>query len=145
MRRLLVPVVFLVVALAATFLIDLAQGEAVQGTPDWSRVVADPGSPFQEQVYVEWTTGDGSSGSGFVTFPDEERGAETLSLRVRDGEATIDGITWPGYVMVGVIAVLLSFVVDYSVRGYGYVRGTGQVSETPDLDVGEERGFYWRT
>lgn len=43
------------------------------------------------------------------------------------------------------LGFLLGLVVDLSSRGFGYVRGTGQVAETPDLDVGEERGFYWRS
>ena len=101
-------------AWGATFLIDIGQGEAVVG---------DPGD-----VYVEWTAGDGSSAAGFVAFPEGARGSETLSLRVKDDEATMDGVTRPVYFVTTAIAFLLGFVVEYSVRGYGYVRGTGQAA-----------------
>lgn len=80
-----------------------------------------------------------------MAFPEGARGPETLSLRVKDDEATMDGVTRPVYFVTTAIAFLLGFVVDYSVRGYGSVRGTGQVSETPDLDVAQDRGFCWRT
>lgn len=124
--------------LLATFVLDFWQGETFVGTPDWSRTVTD--QTGLELVYVEW-----DEGADFVALPDSLRGDETVEIRVRNDTASIDWITGSTYVVAGVIGLLLGIVVDMSLRGFGYVRGTGQTSETPDLDVGEERGFYWRT
>lgn len=55
MQRLAIPLVFAVLALGATFLIDIGQGEAVDGDPEWSWIVVNPGNPLEEGVYVEWT------------------------------------------------------------------------------------------
>ena len=43
------------------------------------------------------------------------------------------------------IAALLGFVVQYTVRGFGYVPGTGKPGQTNPTEVAEDRGFYWRT
>ena len=125
-------------ALLATLVLDLAQGEAFDGTPDWSRTTVD--GHGQVSVWVEWE-GD----SGFVVFPESMRGQETLPIRVSGDSAHIDWINSSTYLLAGAIGLLLGLVVDFSLRGHGYVRGKGGVSETPDLNVGEERGYYWRT
>ncbi|HEY5890133.1 MAG TPA: hypothetical protein VIW94_05485, partial [Acidimicrobiia bacterium] len=52
----------------------------------------------------------------------------------------------PGdYVMALVIGALLGVVMVMTMRGYGYVRGTGEPGSRPKVDVAEDRGFYWRT
>ena len=52
----------------------------------------------------------------------------------------------PGdYVMTLVLGALLGVVMVMTIRGYGYVRGTGEPGSRPQVDVAEDRGFYWRT
>lgn len=49
------------------------------------------------------------------------------------------------YAFAGGLGFLLGLVVLGSLRGYGYVRGDGEPGSKPEVPVGEERGFYWRT
>lgn len=49
------------------------------------------------------------------------------------------------YILAIVIGGLLGVVMVMTMRGYGYVRGDGEPGSVPHVDVGEERGFYWRT
>lgn len=49
------------------------------------------------------------------------------------------------YLLAAGFGLLLGLVVLGSLRGYGYVRGTGEPGSKPEVAVGEERGFYWRT
>jgi hypothetical protein len=52
----------------------------------------------------------------------------------------------PGdYILAVVLGALLGIVMVMTVRGYGYVRGTGEPGSHPRVDVAEDRGFYWRT
>lgn len=52
----------------------------------------------------------------------------------------------PGdYILAAGLGALLGVVMVMTVRGYGYVRGTGETGSTPGLNVAEDRGFYWRT
>ncbi len=46
---------------------------------------------------------------------------------------------------VGGVAFLLGLVVDLSLRGYGFVPGTGGAGQTNPEHLDESRGFYWRT
>ncbi len=52
----------------------------------------------------------------------------------------------PGdYILAAGLGALLGVVMVMTVRGYGYVRGTGEPGSHPRVDVAEDRGFYWRT
>lgn len=62
-----------------------------------------------------------------VVDPSEKRGVSTMAL-----------------VTTAAIALAFAVVVLATVRGFGYVRGTGSAGEmTPD-EVQESHGFYWR-
>lgn len=54
-------------------------------------------------------------------------------------------MTTGDYILAAVLGFLLGLVVLGSLRGYGYVRGDGEPGSKPEVPVGEERGFYWRT
>ncbi len=66
-----------------------------------------------------------------------------------DGLATMESpvsrLSWPDYVLVASLGFLLGLVVRATLDGYGYVRGDGEPGSKPEVPVGEERGFYWRT
>lgn len=64
------------------------------------------------------------------------------------GFTTIDPtyqLTPGDYVLALVLGALLGVVMVMTIRGYGYVRGTGEPGSRPKVDVAEDRGFYWRT
>jgi hypothetical protein len=66
-----------------------------------------------------------------------------------DGFATVESpvsrLSWPDYLLVSMLGFLLGLVVRATLDGYGYVRGTGEPGSKPEVAVGEERGFYWRS
>ncbi len=43
------------------------------------------------------------------------------------------------------VAALLGAVVQSTLRGFGYIPGTGKPGQTNPVEVAEDRGFYWRT
>lgn len=49
------------------------------------------------------------------------------------------------FVLAAVIGGLLGVVMVFTMQGYGYVRGDGEPGSRPEVPVGEEQGFYWRT
>jgi len=145
MRRLTIPIGFAVLAVAVLMLVDLSRPEPVMATVVDEMLV---GSEGRWSAEVEWVTDGGTPRSGFVGVPEEHLGSDEVPLIVHeDGRLEVaDGGFGPlTYLGAGVIAFGLGLTVDLSLRGFGYVRGTGQVGETPDLDVAESRGFYWRT
>lgn len=100
---------------------------------------------------VRWTDGDGikrvrtvelaselaASGSvGVVSEPDGE-------VRVLD-PARETGPSVTVLVVTALMGLALAVVVLATVRGYGYVRGTGHYGEMDPHDVEESHGFYWR-
>jgi hypothetical protein len=66
-----------------------------------------------------------------------------------DGLATVESpverLSWPDYLLAALLGFLLGFVVRSTLDGYGYVRGDGEPGSKPEVPVGEERGFHWRT
>jgi hypothetical protein len=66
-----------------------------------------------------------------------------------DGLATAESpvarLSGPDYLLAALLGFLLGFVVRSTLDGYGYVRGDGEPGSKPEVPVGEERGFYWRT
>lgn len=69
----------------------------------------------------------------------DEAGGEILLEDPRYQWTTGDSLLAAGF------GFLLGLVVLGSLRGYGYVRGDGEPGSKPEVAVGEERGFYWRT
>jgi hypothetical protein len=142
---LVIPIGFAVLAVGVMLLVDLSRPDPVMATVVDVDLIGMNGRTAAD---VEWIGENGTPHSEFVVIPEQYRGNDVVPLIVNeDGTVTIDdGAFGPWlYVAVGIIAAWLGLTVEQSLRGFGYVRGTGQVGETPDLDLGESHGFYWRT
>jgi hypothetical protein len=105
--------------------VDVEITWAFRSTPDQveSAVVRIPESQLEGGVVPVWPDGEG----GF-TLEDP-------------GYVLVAG----DYLLAAGLGALLGVVMVMTVRGYGYVRGTGDPGSQPQLDVAEDRGFYWRT
>jgi hypothetical protein len=144
-RRLAVPIGFALLAVAVMVLVQLSRPDPVMATVVNEYLI---GMEGRWSVEVEWVDDDGTPRSDLVVIPEEYLGNEVIPVIVHeDGSIEVPegGFGLLTYIVTGIIAFGLGLTVDLSLRGFGYVRGTGQVGETPDLDVAESRGFYWRT
>ena len=142
---LFIPLGFALVAVATTFLVDKSQPDPVMAAVVDVDLIGMNGRTAAD---VEWVTDGGLPRSEYLVIPEQYRGNDVVPLIVNeDGTVAIDDGTFGPwlYLAVGIIAAGLGLTVELSLRGFGYVRGTGRVGETPDLDVSESHGFYWRT
>jgi hypothetical protein len=122
-----------------TFTADVAES-SVEPT-DAGLVVAD----------VRWTDEDGVRrvrsihvaselvDSGSVTLTAEEGGEVRV---VAPGDET--GPSRTVLMVTALIGLAFAVVVLATVRGFGYVRGTGRYGEMDPDDVKESHAFYWR-
>lgn len=99
---------------------------------------------------VTWTDANGVRHNREVNMTVEHVSSGTVHLVISEGETVVVdpaeyGRVSPAVlVTAGSIALAFALVVVATIRGYGFVRGTGQSGEmTPD-EVQESRGFYWR-
>jgi len=144
-RRLTIPIGFALLIVAAMVLVDLSRPDPVMATIVDKMLI---GMGGRTRAEVEWVTESGSPRSDYVVLPEKYRSSDQVPLIVHeDGTVAVSegGFGPLTYVGAGIMAFGLGLTVDLSLRGFGYVRGTGQVGETPDLDVTESHGFYWRT
>jgi hypothetical protein len=94
-----------------------------------------------------------SSGTALITIPLEYQTAAEVPIKILpDGTARFDdsnqGFTVPAYpllLIVAAIGAMLGLVVVGNVRGFGFIRGTGELGTMQPGDVDEDRGFYWRS
>lgn len=83
-----------------------------------------------------------------LTESDVSHGAVSIW---RDGEGGFSlenptyRLTAADYILASAVGASLGLVMVMTIRGYGYVRGTGEPGSYPSVDVAEDRGFYWRT
>lgn len=139
-----------VLAVIVLFLTNNLQADPVQATiVDES---ATPAGRGMVDVEITWS---------FPSTPDEIESAKarisesqlkagTVPVwRDGDGSFTIEDPryipTQADYLLAAGLGALLGVVMVMTVRGYGYVRGTGEPGSQPQVDVAEDRGFYWRT
>lgn len=127
--------------------------------------------PVEARIIEGTAESVGTDGSRFDVeyLPDETRPASSRKVAkvlmaremVVDAEGTIDvwplgdglatvespvaRLSWLDYLLAALLGFLLGFVVRATLDGYGYVRGDGEPGSKPEVPVGEERGFYWRT
>ncbi len=128
-------------------------------------------STLQQPVIVDIidtaaTSGDDGLVEVRIAIPSPQAGGETRRVRIPEdqvddgtleiwwadeagGEILLDDPryqwTTGDYLLAAGLGFLLGLVVLGSLRGYGYVRGDGEPGSKPEVAVGEERGFYWRT
>jgi F0F1-type ATP synthase membrane subunit c/vacuolar-type H+-ATPase subunit K len=98
----------------------------------------------------------GLSGSGEVVvvrliLPIEYQAAATVPVRVlSDGSVEIveTRLRMPAtglLIVVGLLGALAGLVIILNLRGFGFVRGTGEQGTMQPSEVDEDRGFYWRS
>lgn len=99
---------------------------------------------------VSWVDEDGVRRVRSFELTEEHVTSGTVMLLSTEGEVTVldssesTGVSGLTMAATALIAFLFAVVVLATVRGFGFVRGTGQPGEmTPD-EVEESHGFYWR-
>lgn len=99
---------------------------------------------------VRWVDDNGVRRVRSFDLTEEHVTSGTVMLVSMEGEVTVldssesTGASGLTMAVTALIAFLFAVVVLATVRGFGFVRGTGQPGEmTPD-EVEESRGFYWR-
>ncbi len=151
------PLIFAVMGVLLVGYLESTRAEPYTATVDWNDSLTSNGVDYH---HVTWQT-DGGEHSAYAYIPDGHAGEDTVLVSrdpVTDGFsldndpetniATVDVVdpairfVWYGFI-VGA-ALLLGLVTLFSMRGHGYLRGTGEVGSTPELEVAESKGFYWR-
>lgn len=75
--------------------------------------------------------------AGYVELATDSGGEVRVLAPARGPSATV-------LVVVALIGLAFAAVVVATVRGFGYVRGTGRYGEMDPDDVKESHAFYWR-
>lgn len=98
---------------------------------------------------VTWVDEDGIRRVRSVELTSEHVTAGFVELTVGEGgkARVLDPARGPSatvLVVVALIGLAFAAVVLATVRGFGYVRGTGRYGEMDPDDVKESHAFYWR-
>ncbi len=98
---------------------------------------------------VTWVDEDGVRRVRSLELTAEHVTAEYVELTVDEvGEVRVaapaQGPSATVLVVVALIGLAFAAVVVATVRGFGYVRGTGSYGEMDPDDVKESHAFYWR-
>ena len=86
-----------------------------------------------------------------LVLPLEYHTAITVPVRVlSDGSVEIaeTGVRMPGAGLLAISALLgalAGLVIIFNLRGFGFIRGTGEQGTMQPSEVREDRGFYWRS
>ncbi len=86
-----------------------------------------------------------------LVLPTEYHTAETVPVRVLSDwsvEIAEPGMGMPGTGLLGIVAgfgALAGLALVFNARGFGFVRGTGELGTMQTSEVDEDRGFYWRS
>ena len=107
----------------------------------------------QIQAVVTWPSGGADVRTGQITLPLEYQTETQIPINILpDGTVSLDesnqGFRLPPVplvILVAAIGAMLGLVSVSSVRGHGYVPGTGEFGTMQPVDVDEDRGFYWRS
>lgn len=121
-------------ASAEPIMAEVVQASAVEGD---SRV----------EATVRWTEDGGTRRTATLELEDEHVTPGTVPIQTDGGSGEVWVIDGPPVLAMAVaagLAFLLVLVVAGTLRGHGYVRGTGRPGEMSTADVQESRGFYWR-
>jgi hypothetical protein len=86
-----------------------------------------------------------------LKLPIEYHTATTIPVRIlSDGSVEIveTRLRMPAtslLIVVGLFGALAGLVIIFNLRGFGFVRGTGELGTMQPSEVDEDRGFYWRS
>jgi hypothetical protein len=78
-----------------------------------------------------------------TTVPIDVFSDGTVEIRNPDREFKVPPVSL--LVIVALIGAMFGLVIVNSLRGHGFVRGTGEPGSMQPADVDEDRGFYWRS
>jgi len=97
---------------------------------------------------VRWIGDDGTRRTATtLELTNEHVATGTVPILTDGGRGEVWVVDGPPVLAMAVaagLAILLVLVVAETLRGHGYVRGTGRPGEMSTADVQESRGFYWR-
>ena len=141
--------VLAVSVLAVAFVVWL--GQSSEGEPYRAQVIQSTVEPTDEGFVdnVTWSEDDGVRHVRRISLTGGQVESGTVLLTVTEGELRLfepDRRSVPIYVLVitGVMALVFAVVVLATLRGFGYVRGTGRAGEMTHEQVQESNAFYWR-
>ncbi|CAN5807736.1 hypothetical protein BH23ACT4_BH23ACT4_16120 [soil metagenome] len=144
------PFVFAVLAMVALAIFSTLQQPVMVDIIE-TNATADAGGLVEVRIALPSPQGEGTQ-TRLVRIPEDQVDDGTLAIWWADqagGEILLEDPryqwTTGHYLLAAGLGFLLGLVVVGSLRGYGYVRGDGEPGSKPEVPVGEERGFYWRT
>lgn len=99
-------------------------------------------------VAITWVDDSGREQKD-VLLVDQYNEDHTTFILINNADGTTQvaqgfGLTRDLILVVAGISFVIGWVADLSARGFGFVPGTGQFGQTRPVELGEERGFYWR-
>lgn len=137
-------VIIAALAVAAFLWLDRPQGVVVGQVVESSVESTDDGLVGD----VSWVDEDGVRRVRNVELTSEHVAAGAVELATDEGgEVRVIAPAGPPLILLGITALMgLAFVavVWATVRGFGYVRGTGRYGEMDSDDVKESHASYWR-
>lgn len=102
---------------------------------------------------IKWPAGETEVHLADVVIPPEYQTETTVpidvfsdgTVEIRDSDRDLKVPPVWLLVMVALIGAMFGLVIVNNLRGYGFVRGTGEPGFMQPADVDEDRGFYWRS
>lgn len=143
-----IPLLFVVLAVGLlVILINL--GSPIMATVDRSTMTTING---ETHAHITWDQDGARPRARTVVLPHQYLDAAQVPIIVLpNGAVEVGGRTGlelPSVtvaLVTAIIGAMLGIVVRNTIRGYGYVRGTGESGSMGPVDVSEDRGFYWRS
>jgi hypothetical protein len=145
-----VPLVLAALAVGLLLVIVNVQVDPVMAEIEPTSVTVIDG---EMRARIRWPAGEMEVHLVEVVIPAEYQTETTVPIDVfSDGTVEIrgsdQGIKLPPVwlmVIVALIGAMFGLVIVNSLRGYGFVRGTGEPGSMQPADVDEDRGFYWQS
>lgn len=132
-------------------LLVLWLGQSSEGEPYRAQVIESTVEPTDEGFVgnVTWFDDDGVRHVRRFEMTRDQVESGIVLLTVTEGEIRLfepERRSVPIYflVLTGVVALAFAVVVLATLRGLGYVRGTGRAGEMTHEEVQESNAFYWR-
>jgi hypothetical protein len=145
-----IPLVFGVLAVALLVIVVNLGGSPIMATVNRSAMATING---ETHAHITWDEeGIGPRETVVLLPPQYHDALQVPIVELPTGAVEVSG-RGPGFQMPSIpiallttiIGAMLGIVVVNTMRGYGYVRGTGESGSMDPVDVSEDRGFYWRS